>query len=201
MKLTQRFEDTLLYAARAHATQVRKGTDIPYLAHLLAVTAIALEHGATEAEAIAALLHDAVEDSGGPERQADIEARFGGEVAAIVAGCTDTDQTPKPPWTQRKQAYVAHVRTAPESVQLVSAADKLHNAQSILHDYEVMGDALWGRFSGGKAGTLWYYRALADGFSSNRVKPLARKLNDVVQRLERAANAGEPVTEPPEITS
>lgn len=195
--LLPRFEQALVYAAQIHAGQLRKGTSIPYLSHLLAVTAIALEHGATEDEAIAALLHDAVEDAGGKARLADIEMRFGRRVARIVAGCTDTDQTPKPPWAERKTAHVAHLRRAPLSVKLVSAADKLHNTRAILSDYRTLGDALWSRFNGGKEGTLWYYRALVRNFTGRRMRRLAQDLDATVTELEKLANGGRPVLQPP----
>ncbi len=138
-----RFDGAFAYASRLHARQKRKGTKIPYVAHLLAVTAIVLEYGGGEDEAIAALLHDAVEDQGGPATRTEILGRFGKRVVAIVDGCTDTDTEPKPPWRQRKEAYVAHVGDASPSVRLVSAADKLHNARSILADYRLLGEALW----------------------------------------------------------
>jgi len=198
MKLTPKFEEALTYATQAHAGQLRKKTQIPYIAHVLAVTAIALEHGATEEEAVAALLHDAVEDCGGAPRLAEIEARFGRSVADIVAACTDTDVTPKPPWTARKQAYVAHAAQAPAPVQLVAAADKLHNARNILSDYRDIGDEVWKRFSGGKAGSLWYYRALAEAFKSPRIQKLVAELDRVVTELERLANGGQQVMEAPE---
>jgi GTP pyrophosphokinase len=187
MELSARFEDALVYATRLHARQVRKGTGIPYIAHLLAVTAIVLEHGADEDTAIAALLHDAVEDQGGAATRETIRERFGEQVAAIVDGCTDTDVTPKPPWRARKEAYVAHVRTAPPDVRLVSAADKLHNARSILADYRVLGEATWDRFTGGKAGTLWYYHALVDAFRAAGSTPLVEELARVVDDLETLA--------------
>jgi (p)ppGpp synthase/HD superfamily hydrolase len=195
------FQEALVYAAQAHAGQPRKGTRIPYLSHLLAVTALALENGATDYEAIAALLHDAVEDAGGKPRLADIEARFGKDVAAIVAGCTDADVIPKPPWRARKTTYVAHLRDAPLSVKLVAAADKLHNAQAILSDYRALGEALWSRFNGGKAGTLWYHRAMVSALSEPRLRPLAQALDATVTELEELANGGKPVLEPPSSTN
>jgi len=199
MALSPRFEHALVYAAQIHAGQLRKGTPIPYLSHLLAVTAIALEHGATEDEAIAALLHDAVEDAGGKARLADLEIRFGKRVAGIVAGCTDTDQTPKPPWAERKKAHVAHLRRASASVKLVAAADKLHNTRAILSDYRTLGDALWSRFKGGKAGTLWYFRAMARTFTGPRLSRLVYDLDAAVTELEKLANGGKPVLQPPSI--
>ena len=182
MTLSSRFSEALVFAAERHAGHVRKGTDIPYLAHLLGVAGIALEYGANEDEAIGALLHDAVED--GKASLSEIRDRFAAAVAAIVAGCCDTDVTPKPPWRARKEAYIAHLPTQSRSVQLVSAADKLHNARAIQRDYRDVGEALWERFNGGREGTLWYYRALADVFRATG-SPLADELNRVVSDLER----------------
>ncbi|MEM6639960.1 MAG: HD domain-containing protein [Pseudomonadota bacterium] len=160
--LSQRFEDALVFAARLHAKQTRKGGNIPYISHLLGVTSLVLEAGGSEDEAIAALLHDGPEDQGGEKTLTDIRHRFGNEVAEIVAACSDTFDDPKPPWKARKEAYLEKLEFATESVLLVSCADKLHNARSILTDYRNVGDALWQRFRGGKDGTLWYYSALAD---------------------------------------
>src|SRR5205823_14149785 len=157
-----RFEEALAFAARLHAGQTRKGGAVPYVAHLLAVAAIALEHGAGEDAAVAALLHDAIEDQGGAATREEIRRRFGDAVVAIVDGCTDTEVVPKPPWRGRKVAYIAHLRQASAAVRLVSAADKLHNARTILADYRVLGDGLWQRFTGGKDGTLWYYRSVVE---------------------------------------
>src|SRR5436305_13297809 len=160
MRLSRQFEKALVYATRIHGGKLRKKTKIPYIAHILGVTAIAMEYGANETEAIAALLHDAVEDCGGEKRLRDIQGKFGKAVAKIVAGCTDTDQIPKPPWLERKKAYVAHVRRASIPTKLVSASDKLHNVRAILMNCRQEGESLWSRFSGGKRGTLWYYGAL-----------------------------------------
>lgn len=187
--LSSRFTDAFAFAAELHATQVRKGTSVPYLAHLMAVSSLALEHGATEDEAIAALLHDAIEDQGGAVARNAIRSRFGDAVTAIVDGCTDADTTPKPPWQARKQAYIDHLATAPASVRLVSACDKLHNCRSILTDYRTHGDALWDRFKGGKAGTLWYYRSLVQQFQRFGSTPLINELAQVVSELEAAVNA------------
>jgi len=190
--LSARFEEALPFAARLHRDQVRKGTGIPYVSHLLGVAGIVLEHGGTEDEAIAALLHDAVEDQGGAPTLETIRQRFGDAVAAIVAGCTDTDETPKPPWRKRKDEYVAHLASASPSVRLVSAADKLHNARTILADHRRHGDAVWSRFSGGKDGTLWYYRALVEAFRSHGATPLVEELDRVVSDLEQRAAGGLP---------
>src|SRR5258707_14296738 len=129
MILSTRFEEALLFATRLHSTQWRKGTGIPYIAHLLAVTSIVLENGGNEDEAIAALLHDAIEDQGGDATRQEIRRRFGGVVVAIVDGCTDAEATPKPPWRERKQKQMTHLKYASASGMLVSAAAKLHSAQ------------------------------------------------------------------------
>ena len=185
--LSTRFDAALVYASQLHRDQVRKGTDIPYISHLLAVTALVLEHGGTEDEAIAALLHDAIEDQGGAETREAIRDCFGENVAAIVDGCSDADTFPKPPWSERKKAYIEHVANASQSVRLVSAADKLHNARAILADYRQLGETLWDRFNGGRDGTLWYYRALADEFRRAESNPLTEELDRTVAELERMA--------------
>ncbi|HET7376742.1 MAG TPA: HD domain-containing protein [Anaerolineae bacterium] len=189
---TDRFSQALNLAQQLHATQVRKGTDIPYIGHLLAVTSLVIENGGSEDEAIAALLHDAVEDQGGARTLENIRQQFGDQVAAIVAGCSDTDQIPKPPWRNRKEAYIDHVRHASRSIQLVSLADKVHNARSILADYRIYGDAVWTRFHGGKSGTLWYYRALVDAFRANGHPPLVAELDRVITELEQLTSAAPP---------
>ncbi len=190
MKLSPAFEDALVYTTRIHGGQLRKKTQVPYIGHLLGVTAIALEYGANEIEAIGALLHDAVEDGGGPERQKQIEKRFGKEVGAIVDGCTDSDQTPKPPWRERKERYIAHLATASPSTRLVSAADKLHNARAIVHSLREDGDSVWNRFKTGKQGALWYYRALVTAFRQHGPSELINELDRVVTEMEKLAGAG-----------
>ncbi|HEX8792676.1 MAG TPA: HD domain-containing protein [Polyangiaceae bacterium] len=187
--LTRRFHDAMVYAARLHAKQLRKGTRVPYVAHLLATTSIALEHGATEDEAIAALLHDAVEDQGGQKTLSAIRRRFGGAVADIVLGCSDTDATPKPPWRARKEAHLRHLRRAPRSVRLVAAADKLHNARSIVADLRERGRAAWDRFNAGPEEQLWYYGAMVDVFSTKGPRALAGELRRVVDEMRRLTNS------------
>lgn len=187
MELSPKFEEALIYATRVHGGQLRKKTKVPYIGHLLGVTAIALEYGANETEAIAALLHDAVEDCGGPERQREIEEKFGPAVGEIVAGCTDTDQTPKPPWRERKEKYIAHLRSASASTRRVSASDKLHNARAILHNLREDGEEVWSRFKGGKEGTLWYYRSLVTAFHEHGVQALTAELDRVVSEMEKLA--------------
>jgi len=160
MILSARFDEAVAYAHQAHADQLRKGTDVPYLSHLLAVAALVLESGGDEVEVIAALLHDAAEDQGGSERLADIRARFGDHVASIVEACSDTMVTPKPPWRERKESYLRHLRGCDEAVLRVSAADKLHNLRCMLSDWKTIGNRLWDRFSAPKRAQLWYYSEL-----------------------------------------
>jgi (p)ppGpp synthase/HD superfamily hydrolase len=185
--LSDRFDRALAYAAVIHAGQMRKATQIPYLAHLLGVTSIALEYGADEPEAIAALLHDASEDAGGIGRITDIRARFGDKVAAIVEGCTDTVTIPKPPWRERKEQYIAHLESADASTILVSASDKLYNTRAILRDLRRDGDAAFDRFNGKKDGTLWYYRSLVTAFRKHGDNELIDELDRVVSEIEAIA--------------
>ena len=190
-RLGPRFHDAFLFAAEKHGGQTRKSTDIPYLAHLMSVAAIVLEAGGDEDLAIAALLHDVVEDCGGKPMLEQVRRRFGDRVAHIVEGCTDSDSYPKPPWRERKQMYLEHLKQAHVDVRLVSAADKLHNAREILKDYRETGEAVWERFKGKREGTLWYYRALADELSKEN-NWVARELQRVVSELEHSTDAYEP---------
>lgn len=187
--LGPRFESAFHYAACLHATQTKKGTDTPYLAHLMAVTAIVLDDGGSEDEAIAALLHDAVEDQGGRERLEDIRVCFGDTVARIVEGCTDAFTTPKPPWIARKRAYVEHARHLDRSTLRVSAADKVANVMVILRDLRKVGDRLWTRFSAGRDDVLWYYGALAEAFREAGGGPLVDELARLVMELRALAGA------------
>lgn len=189
-KLGRRFEDALLYAAQLHAGQERKENGVPYIAHLLGVAALVIEDGGDEDEAIAALLHDAVEDQGGIERLRAITGRYGERVAHIVLGCTDATERPKPPWRERKERYVAHLASACADVLRVSKADKLYNARAILADLRAVGDALFERFRGGKDGTLWYYRAVVDAYrQAGSGGYLLEELERTVTELERLAGA------------
>ncbi len=190
MSYTARFDEALVYAAAVHRDQTRKGSDVPYVTHLLAVAAIVGENGGTEDEVVAALLHDAPEDAGGEARLEDIRARFGDAVAGIVAGCSDTFEDPKPPWRERKRAYIAHLADAPNSVRRVSAADKLHNARSVVQDYRTLGEGLWNRFNGGREGTLWYYRAVVVALRRSGGGPVVDELDRAVTELERIAEGG-----------
>ncbi len=180
-----RVDQALVYAHQLHARQTRKGTTIPYIGHLLAVTAIVIENGGTEDEVIAALLHDAVEDQGGAAVREEISRRFGENVALIVDGLSDTDQMPKPPWRARKEEYIAHLNEASSSMLLVSLADKIHNASSILRDVRNEGESVWSRFTGGKDGSLWYYRSLVEAFRARGQFPsLVAELDRIVTELE-----------------
>jgi (p)ppGpp synthase/HD superfamily hydrolase len=180
------FEAALVYAYQVHHGQTRKGTGIPYIAHILGVAAIALEYGATEEQAIGALLHDAAEDGGGEATLAEIRARFGDEVGDIVLGCSDSlveNPEDKAPWRERKENYLAHIQSASPSVCLVSAADKLHNVRAITRDYRAQGDDIWERFLGKRDGTLWYYEAVADALARQYHAPLTRDLLREVDEL------------------
>ena len=181
-----RLADAAALAFRIHAAQLRKGTTTPYVSHLLAIAAIVLEHGGDEDQACAALLHDAVED-GGAEWEAVIQDGFGPRVAGIVRACTDADTQPKPPWRARKEAYLAHLDGEGPDALLVSAADKLHNARTIVSDLRTHGTGMFSRFNAGREGTLWYYGALAAVFARRLPGPLARELSDAVAQMQSLA--------------
>ncbi len=185
--LTARFEDALHFAFHLHASQVRKGTRIPYFTHLMAVSGLVLEDGGDEDQAIAALLHDAVEDQGGMETWQEIRRRFGENVAYMVDGLTDAYDAPKPPWRLRKEHYLAHLRTARSEVHRISLADKLHNSRMLLADLKLSGEATWERFRGGREGTLWYYRALVEIFLETSSSSMVSELAQVVAEIERLA--------------
>ena len=183
---TDRFAAAMTYAYQVHSGQKRKGTGIPYIAHILGVTALAIEYGADEDESIAALLHDAAEDGGGEATLAEIRARFGDAVGDIVLGCSDSlveDPEDKLPWLERKENYLAHLENASQSVCLVSAADKLHNVRSIIRDYHEHGEEIWNRFQGRRDGTLWYYETVADTLIRRYRSQLTRDLQDEVDKL------------------
>jgi (p)ppGpp synthase/HD superfamily hydrolase len=193
MAYGERFEEALVYAARIHRDQVRKATGIPYITHLLAVAALVGENGGGEDAVIAALLHDAIEDQGGPARLRDIRERFGPTVARIVADCSDTDTIPKPPWRARKEAYLRTAGDKPLDSQLVSLADKVHNARATLADLRAHGDVVWERFRGGREGTLWYnHELLAIYRRTGVVPPLVAEFARVVAEIEQLDGAGDP---------
>jgi (p)ppGpp synthase/HD superfamily hydrolase len=187
-RLTARFEEALSYAFRLHQGQFRKGTETPYVSHLMAVAALVLENGGDEDQAIAALLHDGPEDQGGVETLEEIRQKFGAHVADIVDALSDTFETPKPPWRARKEAYLLHLEEASPEILLVSLADKLHNARTILSDLRQFGDPIWERFRGGKEGSLWYYRSLVNCFHRLLPSPLADELDAVVSAIEQTGS-------------
>jgi (p)ppGpp synthase/HD superfamily hydrolase len=186
-RLTGRFLAALDLASEVHGGQRRKGTEIPYVAHLLVVTGLVLEDGGDEDEAIAAMLHDAVEDGGGRPLLDRIARDFGGRVAGIVEACSDTvDEQDQDPWRVRKKRYLAHLReVTDDGVLRVSLADKVHNARSIVRDYRVEGDRLWERFAQRTpSDQLWYYRALLDFFEERRPGPMTLDLREAIDDLD-----------------
>ncbi|MDH5507772.1 MAG: HD domain-containing protein [Anaerolineae bacterium] len=189
-QLSPRFEEALVFATRLHAGQVRKVGGAPYISHLMAVAALVLQDGGGEDEAIAALLHDAVEDQGGLKTLEEIRGRFGEAVAEIVAACSDTHETPKPPWKARKQAHIADVRQGSAGAQRVMLADKLHNARALLRELRREGEAVWAHFNGGREGTLWYYANLHAALAESRQGYLMDELGRVIAEIEQLAGAG-----------
>jgi GTP pyrophosphokinase len=173
-----------VFAAEKHKGQTRKASSIPYIAHLMGVASLVLEAGGDEDLAIAALLHDVVEDCGGVPRLKEVRRRFGTRVAKVVDGCTDAYTDPKPPWRERKETYIARLRDEDSDTRLVSAADKLNNVRSIVSDYRAIGESVWSRFNGGREGTLWYYRSLRDEFLRDRPNRITRDLALAVSELE-----------------
>lgn len=192
VKLGPRFLRAFQFAAEKHAGQTRKASTTPYIAHLMGVASLVLEFGGDEDLAIAALLHDVVEDCGGAPMLKEVRRRFGNRVAKVVDGCTDSDTDPKPPWRERKESYIRHLQSADAETRLVSAADKLHNVRAILSDYRDVGESIWVRFSGGREGTLWYYRALLDEFLRSKPNRLIRELELAVLELEATASRARP---------
>lgn len=181
--LGDRFEGALVMMYRLHRSQVRKGSPVPYVAHLLGVAALVLEDGGDEDEAIAALLHDAMEDHG--LRRDVLRLRFGDRVCGIVEGCTESVVVPRLPWRERKLLHLAKVEGATVSVRRVTMADKLHNVRSFLVEYERFGPELWGRFGGGREGTIWYYREMVNRLLVGERSGMMRSLLVNVERLEQ----------------
>jgi (p)ppGpp synthase/HD superfamily hydrolase len=188
-KLGPRFLKAFLFAAEKHKNQNRKASSIPYIAHLMGVASLVLEAGGDEDLAIAALLHDVVEDCGGVPMLKEVRRRFGRRVAKIVDGCTDAYDYPKPPWQERKESYLRRLKEADADTRLVSAADKLNNVRSILSDYREVGESIWSRFNGGRDGTLWYYRTLRDEFLRDKPNRISRDLELAVNELELLADS------------
>jgi (p)ppGpp synthase/HD superfamily hydrolase len=185
--LGPRFTAALASASELHGDQVRKGTDIPYVSHLLAVSSLVLENGGDEDQAIAALLHDSIEDQREFMTLKRIRARFGDRVAEMVNACTDVDDYPEPPWLERKEEYVSSVKHKSDDAMLISLCDKVHNARAILWDYKYVGEKLWDRFKGKRDGTLWYYRALVEAFRSRGFARLFEEFESTVSQIEGMA--------------
>ena len=188
-RLGPRLQKAFGYAAKHHAGQTRKQTAVPYLSHLMAVTALVFEDGGDEDMAIAALLHDVVEDCGGMPRLREVRRLFGARVAKIVEGCTDSFSDPKLPWLERKRQYLNGIRHKDAETRLVSAADKLHNVRTVTADYRQDGEAIWKRFSGGREGTLWYYRELNAEFQRRDDSRTTRELDIALRELNRLTRA------------
>ena len=190
-KLSGQFSKALVYAELKHHRQVRKGGDIPYVGHLLSVAGLVINDGGSEEQAIAALLHDAVEDAGGPSTLEEIRANFGEDVARIVEECSDTDEVPKPPWLERKRRYIDHLADVGHDTLLVSVADKLDNARSMLRDYHAHGPSLWERFNRKNPNDhLWYYEGLLDAYRKRGLDSwMVNELGRVVGELKRLVNA------------
>lgn len=183
--LGDRFETALIMAHRLHRSQERKGSPIPYISHLMSVAALVLEESGTEDEAIAALLHDAIEDQGGDETRTLLRETFGDRVCAIIDGCTECEEQPKPAWRERKERHLVQLVNATPSVLRVTIADKLHNIRSLLADYDRMGEAIWERFGGRKVGTLWYYREMLEQLRTASDSSSLGELARLVDRLEQ----------------
>ncbi len=183
-KLSNRFIEAFQYTAQLHSDQFRKGTKIPYLAHLMGVASLVLEASCEEEVAIAALLHDAVEDQGGLETLREIEKRFGKRVAQIVKDCSDTCTDPKPPWRKRKEIYLTHLTDASPEARLVSLADKLYNARSIHKELLENGTQILQKFKGGKSGIVWYYESLVAVFQKTETNYMTQELLQVVQDIK-----------------
>ena len=184
-RLGPRLQKAFRYAAAQHEGQTRKQTAVPYLSHLMAVTSLVMEGGGDEDLAIAALLHDVVEDCGGMPRLREVRRLFGPRVAKIVEGCTDSFSDPKLPWLVRKNEYLQRLKHEDTATRLVSASDKLHNVRTVIADYRQDGESIWKRFSGGREGTLWYYRALNDEFQRRQPNRITRELAVAVRELDR----------------
>ncbi len=183
--MSDRFAEALLYAGRLHADQRRKTNQTPYIAHLLAVTALVMEAGGDEDTTIAALLHDAVEDQGGMETLEKIKQRFGNKVAHFVEECTDAFTHPKPPWRERKHAHIERIKNCSSEALLVILADKVHNARTMLADYDNQGESIWDKFKGGREGTLWYYQSLLLIFKERTRGYLVNELVRLVDEVSR----------------
>ena len=187
MEYSPRVVEAFAYAYALHRTQVRKGSRVPYITHLMEVAAIVGRYGGDEDQFIAALLHDAVEDQGGRKTLSAIRERFGPKVAEYVEGCTDSYEIPKPEWRERKTKFIEITVSAPPKQKLIIAADKLHNARSILSDLHEKGDKAWAIFKSGRDEVLWYYAEMVCALSSGWSHPILRELADTVDTMQRLA--------------
>jgi (p)ppGpp synthase/HD superfamily hydrolase len=167
MRYSERLTAAFNFAFAIHRDQVRKGSGIPYMIHVMGVAAIVGEYGGDEDQVIAALLHDAVEDGEGLKTLGEIRAQFGDRVAGIVEHCSDSFTLPKPPWLERKKSYIATIPSCPEDARLVCAADKLHNVRALTRDLEGKGLSVWERFNGRREGSLWYYTEITRALGTN----------------------------------
>ncbi len=187
-EITDRFRQALDYAATKHAIQTRKASDVPYLSHLLSVCSLVMDNTQDEDVWIAALLHDAIEDQGGELTAVEIEHKFGKRVADLVRGCSEmtaVGDAPRPQWLERKMCYLADLHDSDPAVLLISVADKLHNARSVLSDWLRCGDDVYGRFTRGKSGTHWYYHEIIGCYRRSKNVPdhLLRELEETVTRF------------------
>ncbi len=183
---TERLDRALALAAESFRGTFRKSTKVPYLTHLLAVCASVGEHGGDEDQMIAAVLHDYLEDVDGA-RVEDLSGPFGERVARLVLALSDSVSSPKPPWKERKEKYLQHLRAEPAEVKLISAADKLHNCRSILRDHYAQGDAVFSRFTASKDQTLWYYRSVTAALAEGWDHPILKELKEAVHDLHKVA--------------
>jgi (p)ppGpp synthase/HD superfamily hydrolase len=181
--LTDRFTQALTYATHLHTHQLRKGSTIPYISHLLSVTALVLEDGGDEDSAIAALLHDAIEDQGGPTTRIQIHQQFGDRVTQLVDACTESDHQPKPSWKQRKLQYLQQLQTVPDDAIRIVLADKLHNARSILRDLHTHPDQTWQKFNAPPADILWFYQSCLTILQNRSQSPMVHELQQVISQL------------------
>lgn len=185
---TRRFRDALAYVLDLHGSQRRKGSATPYISHLLAVAAKVMEDTQNEDVVIAALLHDAIEDQGGEATRSEIRERFGARVESLVVGCSDHLGGAKRPWRERKENFIRRLEEADEDALVIIAADKLHNARSVLRDHRARETDIWSIFLGGREGSLWYYRSIQAALSRRLPEnATVQELEAAVSRLEKLA--------------
>ncbi|NIA15311.1 MAG: HD domain-containing protein [Nitrospiraceae bacterium] len=188
MEYTPRIVDAFAFAYELHKKQVRKQSHVPYITHLMAAAATVGGHAGDEDQFIAALLHDAAEDQGGAETLNRIRERFGDAVAGYVAACSDSYDDPRPPWHERKGRFLEGVADADPKLKLVVAADKLHNARSIVSDLHERGNDVWRMFKAGRESTLWYYGEVVRALAKDWTHPVLRELGDAVDLMQRVAS-------------